>query len=78
MNLHLKPIDIFRHFPPMMKEHKSHDIVLMCLGCHQRSGIHDATLKQDLSDQCDAPSATEDGRKFNDDQYLVKVRSAAK
>ena len=71
------PISL-RYFPPMMKEHKSHDIVLMCLPCHQRSGTHDASIKQELEVRCDAPSATENGRKYKDDQYLVKIRSAGK
>lgn len=24
-----------QHFPPAMKSHLSHDVVLLCVGCHQ-------------------------------------------
>lgn len=26
-----------RHFPEALKSHRSHDIVLLCLSCHERA-----------------------------------------
>jgi hypothetical protein len=35
-----------QHFPPQMKSHLSHDIVLMCVGCHQRCNLFDTRRMQ--------------------------------
>ena len=35
-----------QHFPPQMKSHLSHDIVLMCVGCHQRCNLVDTWRMQ--------------------------------
>ncbi len=61
-----------------MKNHRSHDIVLMCVCCHQSSNNHDTTLKQRLERECDAPMGTKEGLKFKTDEELRKVKSAAK
>lgn len=39
----------------IMKEHTSHDVVLLCPHCHQRSNISDYELRSRLANQCNAP-----------------------
>ena len=37
-----------------MKDHTSHDVLLLCPTCHQCSNVSDLRLRQKLADQCDA------------------------
>lgn len=66
----------FRYFPPVMKEHRSHDILLMCLRCHQKSNIYDQILKKELAVKCNAPLDTD--KKFHNDDNIMQVKSAAR
>lgn len=61
-----------------MKDHKSHDVVLLCTVCHQKCGVLDDTLKQQLAAKCDAPLSCGTSAKFTEDKTMAKVRSAAK
>jgi len=73
-----------------MKEHKSHDVLLLCASCHQRSNLHDSQLKQslmrrvslDASDKTNNTSSTTTATTtaaYNDaDFYITSLRSAAK
>lgn len=38
-----------------MKDHTSHDVLLLCPQCHQISNIHDLRLREKLALECDAP-----------------------
>lgn len=38
-----------------MKEHSSHDVVLLCAGCHQLSNMRDQAVRERLAAECDAP-----------------------
>lgn len=38
-----------------MKSKASHDVLLLCPKCHQRSNMFDMNLRRKLSDECDAP-----------------------
>lgn len=38
-----------------MKDHTSHDVVLLCPRCHQISNMHDLHLREQLAEECDAP-----------------------
>lgn len=69
-----------RHFPSLLKEHKSHDVLLMCVACHQRSNLHDNELKRRLLAQCgtEAASSLDGHDKYVHDPALTKVKSAAK
>ena len=69
-----------RHFPSLLKEHKSHDVLLMCVACHQRSNLHDSELKRRLLVQCgtEAASSLDGHDKYVHDPALTKVKSAAK
>lgn len=41
-----------------MKDHTSHDVVLLCRRCHQISNLHDTHLREKLAHECGAPFAT--------------------
>lgn len=38
-----------------MKDHTSHDVVLLCPRCHQISNMQDLRLREQLAIECDAP-----------------------
>lgn len=38
-----------------MKEHTSHDVLLLCPQCHQRSNLFDILVRRKLEKLCDAP-----------------------
>ena len=69
-----------RHFPALLKEHKSHDVLLMCVTCHQRSNLHDNELKRHLLAECrpDGASLLDGHDKYVHDPLLTRVKSAAK
>lgn len=39
----------------VMKEHQSHDVLLLCPACHELSNCQDLQLRKKLADLCDAP-----------------------
>ena len=59
-----------------MKDHRSHDIVLLCIPCHRRSCVADSQLKEQLVIQCGDSQTKEP--KYITLEYLTKVKSAAK
>ncbi len=61
-----------------MKDHKSHDVVLLCTTCHQQCSVLDDALKQQLAIKCDAPLSSGQSAKFMEDPMRAKVRSAGK
>ena len=67
-----------RYFPQVLKEHRSHDVVLMCIACHQRSNLHDAALKQRLAQETGAPLEAGQNGRYRRDHSVHKVKSAAK
>ncbi|KAK2157407.1 hypothetical protein LSH36_192g01012 [Paralvinella palmiformis] len=69
------PREYRKYFPTLLKEHRSHDVVLMCSSCHRVSGLHDVGLKQHLTVKC---NAGRDTVKFKAESGLQKVKSAAK
>ncbi|XP_067657121.1 exonuclease 3'-5' domain-containing protein 2-like [Haliotis asinina] len=72
------PQEYRRYFPPLLKDHRSHDVLLLCPPCHQVSSNHDAILRQELSVECDAPIDSGLGCRSVQNQDLMKIRSAAK
>ena len=46
--------------PEVMRDHQSHDVLLMCVNCHQDSNHHDFGLRKELEVECDAPIGTAD------------------
>ncbi|XP_036811288.1 exonuclease 3'-5' domain-containing protein 2 [Oncorhynchus mykiss] len=72
------PQEYRRHFPSEMKDHNSHDILLLCTSCHAASNVHDGFLKQQLADEYGAPQGCEEGVRLLEDSDRRKVRSAAR
>lgn len=38
-----------------MKDHSSHDVLLLCMNCHQLSNIGDQSMRTHLAQICNAP-----------------------
>uniref|UniRef100_A0A8C2CFN4 Exonuclease 3'-5' domain-containing protein 2 n=1 Tax=Cyprinus carpio TaxID=7962 RepID=A0A8C2CFN4_CYPCA len=72
------PHEYRRHFPPEMKDHNSHDILLLCTSCHAASNVYDGVLKQRLADEHSAPQGCEEGIRLLEDADRRRVRSAAR
>lgn len=64
-----------RHFPEILKSHSSHDVVLLCAGCHKKSGAFDQQYKEHFALLCNAPYKTGG---LTVDAELKKVKSAAR
>ncbi|XP_054469926.1 exonuclease 3'-5' domain-containing protein 2 isoform X2 [Anoplopoma fimbria] len=72
------PHEYRRHFPTEMKDHNSHDILLLCTSCHAASNVHDGFLKQRLAEEFAAPQGCEEGVRLLEDSDRRRVRSAAR
>ncbi|XP_018582846.1 exonuclease 3'-5' domain-containing protein 2 isoform X1 [Scleropages formosus] len=72
------PHEYRRHFPAEMKDHNSHDILLLCTSCHAASNVHDGMLKQQLAEEFGAPLGCEEGVRLLEDSDRRRVRSAAR
>ncbi|XP_024131129.1 exonuclease 3'-5' domain-containing protein 2 isoform X2 [Oryzias melastigma] len=72
------PHEYRRHFPTELKDHNSHDILLLCTACHAASNVHDGVLKQLLADEFSAPQGCEEGVRVWEDSDRRRVRSAAR
>lgn len=65
------PREYRKFFPVVMKSHSSHDVLLLCTSCHQKSNKFDLDLRQKLSQECNAPLETHpEGVKFREDTQL--------
>lgn len=49
------PHEYRRHFPAVMKNHHSHDILLTCQSCHRLAGFHDNQLRKEQASKYNAP-----------------------
>uniref|UniRef100_A0A182PGU8 Exonuclease 3'-5' domain-containing protein 2 n=1 Tax=Anopheles epiroticus TaxID=199890 RepID=A0A182PGU8_9DIPT len=73
------PRDYRKHFPVVMKEHVSHDVLLLCADCHQRSNIYDERLRQELAELCNAPlPGQKNGTKEIRIESMAEMRKAAR
>ncbi|XP_041370473.1 exonuclease 3'-5' domain-containing protein 2-like [Gigantopelta aegis] len=72
------PQEYRKYFPPSLKDHRSHDILLLCPPCHQLSAQHDSVLRLQLADECSAPLDSGLGCKSRQDHGLQIVKSSAK
>ncbi|XP_015750048.1 PREDICTED: exonuclease 3'-5' domain-containing protein 2-like [Acropora digitifera] len=66
------PHEYRRHFPPVVKDHHSHDILLTCPRCHSMANFFDDQLREQLAIKYKAPLGS------MQDPKLRKVKSAAK
>ena len=55
MRKNIVPHDYRRYFPLVMKDHHSHDILLMCPECHRLSTFYDDKLRRELAIKYNAP-----------------------
>ncbi|KAG5683740.1 hypothetical protein PVAND_013005 [Polypedilum vanderplanki] len=49
------PHEYRKFFPPVMKDKTSHDVLLLCVQCHQMSNISDIKIRKMLEEKCNAP-----------------------
>ncbi|GBP66293.1 Exonuclease 3'-5' domain-containing protein 2 [Eumeta japonica] len=72
------PREYRKYFPEIMKEHSSHDVVLLCVECHRRSNIADQAVRIQLAVNCGAKiSASSVNGRYIENTDLKKLRSAA-
>ncbi|XP_069494690.1 exonuclease 3'-5' domain-containing protein 2 isoform X2 [Ambystoma mexicanum] len=72
------PHEYRRHFPIQMKDHNSHDVLLLCTACHAVSNYYDNILKQRLAEEFSAPIGCEEGVRLLEDTARRQVRSGAR
>ncbi|XP_062566584.1 exonuclease 3'-5' domain-containing protein 2-like isoform X1 [Saccostrea cucullata] len=72
------PKEYRRFFPTSLKDHSSHDILLLCVSCHQRSTQFDTVLRFQLAEESGCPIDMGSSVKVHADKDLQKVRSAAR
>ncbi|NWH61046.1 EXD2 protein, partial [Geococcyx californianus] len=72
------PHEYRRHFPIQMKDHNSHDVLLLCTSCHAISNYYDNHLKQQLAEEFHAPIGSEEGVRLLEDPLRRQVRSGAR
>ncbi|XP_073948726.1 exonuclease 3'-5' domain-containing protein 2-like isoform X2 [Choristoneura fumiferana] len=73
------PREYRKYFPEVMKDHSSHDVVLLCARCHQRANALDLRPRLALAALCGAPLAARDhARPSEDAAHAKKIRSAAR
>lgn len=72
------PHEYRKHFPIEMKDHNSHDVLLLCTSCHAISNYHDNHLKQQLAKEFQAPIGSEEGLRLLEDPERRQVRSGAR
>jgi hypothetical protein len=49
------PREYRKNFPPVMKDHSSHDVLLLCAHCHQQSNMIENKMRFHLEELCNAP-----------------------
>ncbi|XP_007473168.1 exonuclease 3'-5' domain-containing protein 2 isoform X1 [Monodelphis domestica] len=72
------PHEYRKHFPIEMKDHNSHDVLLLCTSCHAISNYYNNNLKQHLAEECEAPIGSEEGLRLLEDPIRRQVRSGAR
>ncbi|XP_026726629.1 exonuclease 3'-5' domain-containing protein 2 [Trichoplusia ni] len=72
------PREYRKLFPDIMKDHSSHDVVLLCVHCHQLSNIRDQAVRERLAALCHAPLGTAQRGKFTEDSVGKRIKSAAR
>ncbi|XP_069773248.1 exonuclease 3'-5' domain-containing protein 2 isoform X2 [Narcine bancroftii] len=72
------PHEYRKHFPIQMKDHNSHDVLLLCTACHAASNCYDNILKQQLAKEFSAPIGCEESVRIWEDPVRRQVRSGAR
>lgn len=58
LKYHIVPLLYRQHFPNSFKSHRSHDVVLLCLECHEQASKETEKLKQELAVKFNVPINT--------------------
>ncbi|KAG6456921.1 hypothetical protein O3G_MSEX010014 [Manduca sexta] len=72
------PREYRKYFPEIMKDHSSHDVVLLCAECHRASNMRDQTLRERLAAECAAPLPRHEHTRTWENPVTKKIRSAAR
>ncbi|RUS74534.1 hypothetical protein EGW08_017706 [Elysia chlorotica] len=72
------PYEYRKYLPFALKDHSSHDVLLLCTPCHRRSCDFDAQLRLQLAQECNAPVESGPAAKVVLDHDLQKIRSAGR
>lgn len=72
------PLEYRKHFPDILKNHQSHDVVLLCLECHKKSNLEDKVFRYTLAKKFDAPVGNEHSKKTSVDRHRITMKNAAK
>ncbi|XP_026464756.1 exonuclease 3'-5' domain-containing protein 2-like [Ctenocephalides felis] len=73
------PREYRKLFPVVMKEHTSHDVLLLCTSCHQKSNISDLSMRRKLGIMCGAPLESEEGsHRLIQSADMRQLKSAAR
>lgn len=72
------PQEYRKYFPTVLKDHSSHDVLLLCINCHLQSALYDDALKHQLAVECDAPLESGRSTRAYLNHDLSKVVSAAR
>lgn len=65
-------------FPVIMKEHISHDVLLLCAPCHRTSNMHDENMRLSLASRCTAPYSAQENPKEIRVESMSDLRKAAR
>ena len=60
-----------------MKQHLSHDVLLLCVDCHRLSSYHNGLLRQQIAWEYSTP-LNASAEKYHEDSNKVRVRSLAR
>lgn len=73
------PREYRKFFPEIMKNHSSHDIVLLCIQCHQTSNMSDLRVRYLLETLCNAPIKDNETKDIEiPNTRMKKIHSAAR
>ncbi|XP_058455385.1 exonuclease 3'-5' domain-containing protein 2 [Malaya genurostris] len=72
------PRDYRKHFPLVMKEHVSHDILLLCAPCHRASNMFDENMRLKLASLCMAPYSMQENPKEIRVENISDLRKATR
>lgn len=73
---HIVPYCFRRYFPEKYKTHNSHDIVILCVACHDEYEVYADELKNDLSIEFEIPFLGK-GSFLPKDLFIVKRHASA-
>lgn len=75
---HAVPIGFRRHFPDNLKSRCSHDIVALCVDCHEKYEIHANKLKRELMENAGIIPKMKNSEEWKKVNLLKKIKGIAK